>query len=435
MARQTVPQLVEDGETVDPVLPDTLSASGYAGIQDSGEAEAITIEGVTWMAQPDYNPATSAEYSFTPALPEGYALAAGLELPVIVVTVLAADNALVPMADVDEQFKNVIPGETYWFDLSEAGIPGTPNDGLPDGSFHWVPFTYTGTINAYKMESAQATTDDYANKNTYDHSLFIADYAVTHTVSWDDLNSNGKNMIFGKDYQSGGVGYTLRAPSVGSGYTGSGDNMCGTPENNEWDEILNKDSGYIKNWGGMYSWGQDTGTEYTSRRVLRGCLSARYFIWDSSGGRGVNLGFRPVLEILNADTLNSDYLKVVSVDLNGGKIGTTKGAVNIVVKSDDGFTAPSGEGLTAPVSGAEFLGWTSGEQTYAAGASVPSTVTTLTAQWNVENTPEIQVDYTNETLKGFVVDGEYTINSEAVSLGENGTLTIEKSGLATNFPL
>ena len=38
--------------------------------------------------------------------------------------------------------------------------------------------------------------------------LFIADHAVTHTVSWDDLNT--KSLIFGKDYVAGGVGYTLQ---------------------------------------------------------------------------------------------------------------------------------------------------------------------------------------------------------------------------------
>ena len=34
-----------------------------------------------------------------------------------------------------------------------------------------------------------ATTEEYAQQNEYAHSLFVADYAVTHTVSWDDLNN------------------------------------------------------------------------------------------------------------------------------------------------------------------------------------------------------------------------------------------------------
>ena len=91
----------------------------------------------------------------------------------------------------DEQF-SLTPGGTYYFDLSGANIPGTANGTLPDSTLHYVPFTYVGTVNAYSMENE-------ADKDTtsYEHSLFIANYNVTHTVSWDALNTAG--LIFGKD--------------------------------------------------------------------------------------------------------------------------------------------------------------------------------------------------------------------------------------------
>lgn len=89
-----------------------------------------------------------------------------------------------------EQF-SLAPGDTYYFDLSSQSIPGTANSGtgygaaaLPDTSLHYVPFTYIGTVEAYKLTSAMETTEEYAQQNQYAHSLFIADYAVTHTVSW-----------------------------------------------------------------------------------------------------------------------------------------------------------------------------------------------------------------------------------------------------------
>ena len=119
----------------------------------------------------------------------------------------------------DEQF-SLKPGGRYYFDLSAMNIPGKVNGDLPDSTLHYVPFTYVGTVDAYKLMSEMATTEEYAEQNKYPHSLFVADYAVTHTVSWDDLNTAG--LIFGKDYAAGGVDYTLRAPSVGSNYTGSG---------------------------------------------------------------------------------------------------------------------------------------------------------------------------------------------------------------------
>lgn len=180
-------------------------------------------------------------------------------------------------ADPAEQFPGLTPGETYWFDLSGADIPGDKNGSLPDDSLHWVPFTYAGTVNAYVLKSRSINDDtakgDSANaagstdpRNqigyTYDHSLFIADYNVTSKANWNNLN--GKNLIFGTAYTSGGVDYTLRTPSVGSGSTGSNDSERGTPLNNEWDAILDKANqnyqdntvGYIKNWNGMDSWGR-----------------------------------------------------------------------------------------------------------------------------------------------------------------------------------
>ena len=140
----------------------------------------------------------------------------------------------------DEQF-SLTPGGRYYFDLSAMNIPGTVNGRLPDSTLHYVPFTYAGTVNAYKLTSEMATTEEYAEQNKYAHSLFVADYVVTNDVSWNTLNT--ADLIFGKDYASGGVGYTLRAPSVGSSSTGSGDSQRGTPQSNEWDTMLNKNSG------------------------------------------------------------------------------------------------------------------------------------------------------------------------------------------------
>ena len=289
----------------------------------------------------------------------------------------------------DEQF-SLKPGDTYYFDLSGEDIPGTANSGnsdgavsLPDTSLHYVPFTYVGTIEAYKLTSATATTEEYAQQNKYPHSLFVADYAVTHTVSWDDLNTAG--LIFGKDYAAGGVDYTLRAPSVGSNYTGSGNSERGVPQSNEWDTMLNKDSGYIQNWNEMYSWGQDTVSVDASSRALRGYNSARGYGWDASSRRNARYGFRPVLEVLNPDTLGSDGLKVVTLDLGGGKLGGSSDAIHIIVKNGSTFTAPMSGGLTRPDgdTGSYFM-WLDGNgNSYEPGDSVPADVTTLTVQWTV----------------------------------------------------
>ena len=277
--------------------------------------------------------------------------------------------------EIDEQF-TLTPGGRYYFDLSAMDVPGTANSNLPDSTLHYVPFTYAGTVNAYSLEN-EADNDT----TSYEHSLFIANYNVTHTVSWDALNTAG--LLFGKDYAGGGVDYTLRAPSVGSNSTGSGDSQRGVPQSNEWDTMLNKNSGYIKNWNGIYSWGQDTTRYNSSLRAVRGYDSGRRWNDDDATDSLPLVGFRPVLEILNPDTLGSDGLKVVTLDLNGGKLGGSSDAIQIIVKNGSTFTAPASDGLTRPDgnTGSYFMWLGSNGKLYAPGASVPADVTELTVQW------------------------------------------------------
>ena len=291
-----------------------------------------------------------------------------------------ADVTLTVESQPDEQF-TLTPGGRYYFDLSAMNIPGTVNSNLPDSTLHYVPFTYAGTVNAYKLMSEMATTEEYAQKNKYPHSLFVADYAVTRKVNWDDLNT--KSLIFGKDYVAGGVGYTLRAPSAGSKSTGSGDSQRGTPQSNEWDTMLDKNSGYIQNWNIMFSWGQDTASFDAWFRAVRGHHSARNWADYGAAYSYPVVGFRPVLEVLNADTLGSDGLKAVTLDLNGGKLGGSSDAIQIIVKNGSAFTAPASNGLTRPDGNTDsYFMWLDGNgNSYEPGGSVPADVTELTVQW------------------------------------------------------
>jgi uncharacterized repeat protein (TIGR02543 family) len=366
--------------------PDTLSSDGLKAVTlDLGggtlggssediqiivkSSESFAAPASDGMTRPDGN--TGSYFMWLGS--NGKLYAPGASVPADV-TKLTAQFVL------SEQF-SLTPGGRYYFDLSAMNIPGTVNSNLPDSTLHYVPFTYVGTVNAYKLTSEMATTEEYAQKNKYPHSLFIADYAVTHTVSWDDLNTAG--LIFGKNYASGGVDYTLRAPSVGSGNTGSGDSERGTPQSNEWDAVLDKNSGYIKNWNGIYSWGQDKTRYSSSYRAFRGYNSARYWFDNLATRSFLDVGFRPVLEILNPDTLSSDGLKVVTLDLGGGTLGGSSDAIQIIVKSSESFAAPASDGMTRPGGDTDnYFMWLDGNgNSYEPGGSVPSDVTELTVQW------------------------------------------------------
>ena len=285
--------------------------------------------------------------------------------------------------EIDEQF-TLTRGGRYYFDLSAMNIPGTANSNLPDSTLHYVPFTYVGTVNAYSLKN-EADNDT----TSYEHSLFIANYNVTHTVSWNDLNT--ADLLFGKDYAGGGVNYTLRAPSAGLHYSYD-QNVGGTPGNNEWDVILDKakqgnndnTNGYVKNWQDIYSWGQDKSSASSpSGRSLRGYKSSRHWYTESATRADAALGFRPVLEVLNPDTLGSYGLKVVTLELGGGKLGGSSDAIQIIVKNSSTFTAPVSDGLTRPDgnTGSYFKWRGSDGKLYAPGDNVPADVTALTVQW------------------------------------------------------
>ena len=289
-------------------------------------------------------------------------------------------NKLTAQFDSIEQF-TLVPGGTYYFDLSGAGIPGTANGSLPDASLHYVPFTYAGTVDAYALTSEMATTDEYAEKHKYPHSLFVADFAVTHTISWENLNAAG--LIFGKNYTANSVEYTMRVPSAGRSYRGSGDSVCGNPQSNEWDKILDKYDGYIRNCNATDSWGQDVAHNWAQGRAMRGYSSVRNWNFTNASDSGSHLGFRPILEVLNPDTLKPNGLKAVALDLGGGKLGGNSDNIQIIVKNGSEFTAPASDGLTRPDgdTGSYFVWFGSDGNLYAPGESVSADVTKLTAQF------------------------------------------------------
>ena len=294
-----------------------------------------------------------------------------------------ADVKLTVENQPDEQF-TLTPGGRYYFDLSAMNIPGTVNSKLPDSTLHYVPFTYAGTVDAYSVKNE-------ADKDTtsYEHSLFIADYAMTHTVSWNELNE--KSLIYGKDYAGGGVTYSLRAPSAGLHYA-YGQNAGGTPGNNEWDVILDKakqgnndnTNGYVKNWQDIYSWGQDKVASSSFDRSLRGYRSSRYWYIESATHADSTFGFRPVLEL--PTDLAADSLKTVELVLGKNMPGETYNRINIIVKNGESFKAPAAEGLPRPdgISADALLWWKDEKGNYyKPGDTVPAENITITAQWKI----------------------------------------------------
>ena len=178
--------------------------------------------------------------------------------------------------------------------------------------------------------SADANKLQWVKIKDGDKTLLICDRVILVSVSWDDLN--GQGYVTGKTITIDGTKYKCRLLTGGSNRRNNDWYAGGTPTNNEWDRFITREEvitglpapvssdldtnlnttdhnsthNQLWHWVGVYSWCQETWAENASYRARRGYDSARSWYFDSSGGRYVYVGFRPVLEVLNTDPLISD---------------------------------------------------------------------------------------------------------------------------------
>ena len=178
--------------------------------------------------------------------------------------------------------------------------------------------------------SADANKLQWVKIKDGDKTLLICDRVILVSVSWDDLN--GQGYVTGKTITIDGTKYKCRLLTGGSNRRNNDWYAGGTPTNNEWDRFITREEvitglpapvssdldtnlnttdhnsthNQLWHWVGVYSWCQETWAENASYRAVRGYFSARFWNYYSSGNRSVNVGFRPVLEVLNTDPLISD---------------------------------------------------------------------------------------------------------------------------------
>ncbi len=213
----------------------------------------------------------------------------------------AAKMTLTAPAALDEaSLAELKEKETYYFDLSGSEIRHftTRNEALPDETLHYVPFTYAGTLNNVFHWKYR---DSYA-RAFGSWPLFVADYNISQ-VSWNDLHAEG--LIYGKSYQSGGVTYTMRAPS-----SHDPDYQYTT----EWSCI--KD--YTKNLNSGYSWAQEFfGTGETAGWAALLSDPIRTELTDKS-----DIYYRPVLQPTN---LNGQTLHVVTLVVGENRYNVVAG--------------------------------------------------------------------------------------------------------------
>lgn len=178
--------------------------------------------------------------------------------------------------------------------------------------------------------SADANKLQWVKIKDGDKTLLICDRVILVSVSWDDLN--GQGYVTGKTITIDGTKYKCRLLAGGSNRRNNDWYAGGTPTNNEWDRFITREEvitglpapvssdldtnlnttdhnsahNQLWHWVGVYSWCQETWAENASYRASRGYNSARYWDYDNAASQYANVGFRPVLEVLNTDPLISD---------------------------------------------------------------------------------------------------------------------------------
>ena len=178
--------------------------------------------------------------------------------------------------------------------------------------------------------SADANKLQWVKIKDGDKTLLICDRVILVSVSWDDLN--GQGYVTGKTITIDGTKYKCRLLTGGSNRRNNDWYAGGTPTNNEWDRFITREEvitglpapvssdldtnlnttdhnsahNQLWHWVGVYSWCQETWAENASSRAFRGSRSARFWGYGSATFQGANVGFRPVLEVLNTDPLISD---------------------------------------------------------------------------------------------------------------------------------
>ena len=341
-----------------------------------------------------------------------------------------------------EQY-DLFPGGTYYFDLSAyLSTGGKMVQDLPDKTLHYVPFTYAGTVNAYNLaKNTESNLEATLNVVPSDRSLFVCDYNIYKDLSWNSINSYAQkspyDIKYGMPYENN---FILRIPSGGAVI--SADYGFTVPAANEWDAVLMKDSSYIKNWSGIFSYCHDPNRYISLWFTVRGYGSPTRWSMACNSHNidqfGQTVGYRPVLQVDSSKLTSRDSLKSVTLFLTKGSF---KGQSMInIISAGSTYTAPPALGLTDPsgnpVTSAHRFSWNTSPdgrgQKYLPGATVPSSVTILYADWGtsmqginnitVENDKITGIDYTafiwSSIIVGFYKDGQL-IETKVYRLADN----------------
>ena len=144
----------QDALTVD-TMTDNTDTTGTTATTDAqtdsttyAQEKRVTIENITWQSSPAYDGDVEGVYTFTPVLPEGYALADGVSLPEITVTVVADDTQAEELRALMELLR-ALPDPEEYLTYDEAEDIITEHEDM---------------IDEEQLAEAREAADDYLDK-------------------------------------------------------------------------------------------------------------------------------------------------------------------------------------------------------------------------------------------------------------------------------
>lgn len=156
-------------------------------------------------------------------------------------------------------------------------------------SYNGTAISIENTESGKELQWIELTKKDGTN-------LLVCDRCLVVSTAWNNLNAAG--LIFGKEVYIDGKKYKLRSLTGTTGASGT----YGAGFDNEWDSLLDVvgENNNITHWSDMHTWCQETYYTNASYRTVCGSNSARARAGNPATTGGSNIGWRPVLEILNA---------------------------------------------------------------------------------------------------------------------------------------
>ena len=187
--------------------------------QTEKQEETVTIDGVTWQSEPEYDENTEGIYIFTAVLPEGYTLAEGVSLPEITVTVKESESGT------DTVIQTLLDRIAALPDVEKylATEPDMEED--EDAYTEWEEKLYEYAEEALAIweeyealtgeQQAQITEGELAKLEAWleiaetlsdNNAVMLAGYSEHHGESnWTALTASGTTLTNGKYYLSGDI--------------------------------------------------------------------------------------------------------------------------------------------------------------------------------------------------------------------------------------